>query len=153
MRTPLFRTLLLVLLGIAGAKGALAADVSPLQEIVNEKLALVARWESEARFLVMLGLAGIVLGSLITLLQPWASRLWCKVAAGAFGVAAAVVAFLISHSAVSATSYQKAALQARTDQRSQRRPQFPQIDLRPRHTEGPAGRIHQDRESDQPDSA
>jgi hypothetical protein len=111
MRISLLALMLVALCTLCRAAGP--GEVTALQEIVNEKVAMVAEWESEARLQILLTVAGIVCGGLITVLQPWGSNNWCKIASGLLGVSAAVVTGVISKAPVNYSAYEKAVLQGR----------------------------------------
>jgi hypothetical protein len=112
MRT---RICLLAMLSIAYCclcRAAAPVDAA-LQKIVNDKASQVTDWEREARFEMVLMIAGIACGGLITVLQALGSNTACKVASGLLGVGAAVATGVISKAPVSYTAYEKAVLQGR----------------------------------------
>jgi hypothetical protein len=101
-----------ILLGAVSRASGPSVDVTPLLQIVTDKSARVAEWESAARIQMLLTIAGIAFGGLITVLQPWGSRTWSKVVVGLLGVAAAMVAALSSKSPVNYATYERSVLQA-----------------------------------------
>lgn len=88
-------------------------DVAPLVQIAYDKEVIVTQWEHNAQTQMAWTIAGILFGGLITILQPWGSQTWCKVAASTLGIGTAVVTGLISKAPVNYSSYQKSALSAR----------------------------------------
>jgi hypothetical protein len=105
--------LLIVLFGATYQASSPPSDLAALEHIVRDKSALAAEWENAAGLQILLGISGIVLGGLITVLQPWGATTWCKVTAGLLGLATAVVTGVITKAPVSSTAYQKSALQVR----------------------------------------
>src|SRR5437879_2085361 len=102
-----------IVLGTMGPASVAAADVVPLMQLTSDKGVIVAGWESAALMQISLTIAGIVFGGIITLLQPWGSSKWSRVAAGVLGLATATVTGLISKAPVSYSTYEKSALRAR----------------------------------------
>lgn len=107
-RISLLALLVISLCPLCRASGPM--DVKALEPIVNQDADLVKAWEREARQQIVLMIAGIVCGGLITVLQPWGSKNWCKIASGLLGVSAAVFTFVISKAPVNYAAYQRAVL-------------------------------------------
>ncbi len=114
MSQTTFRYMALVLMVPALSQAAARVNVPALGKLVSERAATVAQWESAALFQTVLTVSAVVFGALVTFLQHWNSRTWCKVATGALGLATAVATGVTAKAfPVDYRLYQKSALQAR----------------------------------------
>lgn len=88
--------------------------VTGLDRIVRDRVATVTQWESAARVQIILTLAAILFGGVVTAIQPLGSKRWCKAITATLGLAVAVITGVTSKAfPVDYRLYQKSALQAR----------------------------------------
>jgi hypothetical protein len=93
--------------------------VAALEAIVTQTAATISDWESAARVQIDLTIAAVLFGGLITVLQPWGAKSWCKGMNATLGLAVAVISGVTSKAfPVDYRLYQRSALQARAQLRS-----------------------------------
>jgi len=93
-----------------------APDLAALDVIVAHKAATISDWEAAARIQIYLTIAAILFGGLVTILQPWSSKSWCKGANATLGLAIAIVTGVTGKAfPVDYRVYQRSALKAQAN--------------------------------------
>lgn len=121
MRLSSFSILLVALLFLtpaASQPSPPAPNLAALDAIVTQTAAAISDWESAARAQVYLTIAAILFGGLVTVLQPWSAKTWCKGVTATLGLSIAIVTGVTSKAfPVDYRLYQRSALQAHAKMR------------------------------------